>query len=769
MSAGSTIRVLAVGFTTVCLALVTAPPLARAADYPAGLEHWTIDNLRDWVEAHRKTGGAFEPDLFPYPERGGFCPGWGDKLGSYYGAYSRECSEALVFSRLTEAQTAAAALWKCVGGSLGDPLSVLHAGDACKDSPVTPEDIALRTGESVEAARKKLEALRKQLRDEGVRQTLVGALDVASLWKDLVKCSLKAMATAGEMTQGERGEWRTLIDTIDAAGVDFEAFSDFAKSVARLGPMAMLKKKLPEKLEEIPDFVKETAGLGDAFAKAVEERASTLQEGLRTIPGVKEGELAGEVDAVLADIDACRLDKATDDAEVLANKIHARLIELRHRVVIAEKAVMCTANARRVFDSRVPAVSGLVDRQAFLDGRALVPNAPGGTVSIVDVPDWKTKTAVHNRLLDEYVKLRTRTSPEVMARRRADLEQLLRERAGRIAPLVQAAGRQIAACADRAKSGVTVPDDVLIAALRSEQSSIEASRCSEPLQASLGDELQRAIQTLDSVDMTRNRADAMLGEGRRHIDAALARCDLDPAWDQLVATARDLSLQASLASNEPDLCYRDGLGALKKSIEARSATLSTLAREADRAIADARVAHASCRPGDAGRPIAAARAAIGRTGCPGAIGAQRRLDHLAWLERQTNPECERTARLPDAVFVVVTVSGSGFVPHWSGGSWAVQGQDDRLLTLKRDESLTSRIEALKKELVGDPCRATSPSISGAHRPWFWSGKEPQVGIKHGPEPDRTKIAPSSFQDTWHIVHDKGPSLFDLKKSWGCGG
>jgi hypothetical protein len=758
-------RALAAGL--IAAWLVTAGPGGAAAADPPGLPQWTIDNLRVWLEGHRRTAGAFESDLFPHPERAGFCPGWGDTIAAYVAAYSRECSEALVFSPLAGARTAAAALAACVGGTLADPLAVLRAGEVCKDSPVTPEDLAKVTGEDVDAARKKLEALRKELRDRGVRQTLAGALDLTSLWKDLAKCSLKALATAGEGTEGERGEWRTLIDAIDAVVVDFGDFAEFAGSVAELGPMA-LKDRLPKSAPGVVAFVKETQGLAAAAEEALQKRGETLQGGLMATAGAKERELAGEVEAVLGRVDACAFDQAVDDAQVLANKISARMIELRHRVAIAEKAVLCVAQARRVFDARA-GVATLADRRAFLDGRALVPAAPQGFVAISEVLAFQAKTAVHDRLLAEYVKLRVRTSPEVMTRRRAAFEQVRRERAGRIVPLVQAADRQIAACVDPARSGVALSADVLVAALQAELEALDRDQCREPLVAAFGDELRRASRTLETVELTRRRASSALQQGRQRIDAALAGCDVGTAFDHWQATGRELSLNARLASGEADRCYGDEMQSLETAIETRAASLSALVREADRSIAEARASHAACRPDDTRQRIAAARAVVARAACPAATGARARLDDLARLEREKHPECERAAKLPDVVHVVVTVAGSGYVPHWSGGSWAVEGQDDLVLALRRDERLADRIAALEKELVGDPCRATSPSVSGARRPWFWTGKKPQIGVKQGPETDRSRIAAGSLQDTWRIVHDHGPSLFELKRSWGCGG
>ena len=254
----------------------------------AGLSAWTIDNYQDWVRGHHGTGGGFEADLFGFPETRGFCPGLLDKTWSFAGAYSRQCSEDIVFSRYDSGKAALVALKNCVQGSLSDPKAVLLSGEACKDSPVKPSDLAGVTAEDIDDLRKEIQDIKDKVKKEGLARAAADTIDVFSLWKELAKCSIKAYATAGEMTEGEKSEWRDLVDVVDAVIPDIGQFISFAGDMAELGVQGILTKNAPKDRKGVQEFLEQTSKLKGTL----DERWETIEKA-RQATGGKSRTIAG--------------------------------------------------------------------------------------------------------------------------------------------------------------------------------------------------------------------------------------------------------------------------------------------------------------------------------------------------------------------------------------------------------------------------------------------------------------------------------------------
>jgi len=745
----------------VIASLVWAHAAGSAEPSRAGLRAWTLDNYQDWVRDHYGTGGGFEADLFGFPETRGFCPGLLDKTWSFAGAYSRQCSEDIVFSRYDSGKAALAALKNCVQGSLNDPKAVLLSGEACKDSPVKPSDLAGVTADDIDELRKEIQDIKDKVKKEGLARTAADTIDVFSLWKELAKCSIKAYTTAGELTEGEKNEWRDLVDVVDAVIPDIGQFVTFAGDMAELGVQGLLTKNAPKDRKEVQEFLEQTSNL----KKALAERWDTLEKA-RQATGGKESDLVGEVQAVLDDIDSCRFDKAVDEAEILENKLNARIGELRYRVAFAEKALICQASTLKVFEAN-PLTGDLARRTAFLDGYTPVRGVQGGRLSVGEHRDWSGKVKAQNKLVGEYYKLRVRTREDVIARRREAFDTFITSRRASLLPLLKDMNTQMEYCQEPDQSGVSLSFEALKAALEAEKRLIDDHRCQEVASEALRGLPDNAIELLELSITARDNAKRLLAEANGDISRSLGQCRVVEAFDHWSLSAAKLRRDAQLGRPDPEACYYDKLDDLKTAIEDRAHALSDLAREADRAIAQARMARNICQADDIDGHIAKARAAIGKAECPSANGVRYRLDHLSWIETEENEECNPTKNLPNTAYVVVTVSGAGFVPHWAGGSWEVSGADDIVLTMQRDESLGERIAALREKLIGKPCKADSPSIHGAHRPWFWSGA-PGIGIKLMPVKDRSKVDYEDLQDTWKVLNGDGPPLGELKKNAGCG-
>ncbi len=148
-------------------------------------------------------------------------------------------------------------------------------------------------------------------------------------------------------------------------------------------------------------------------------------------------------------------------------------------------------------------------------------------------------------------------------------------------------------------------------------------------------------------------------------------------------------------------------------------------------------------------------------------GVGSRNDLLLALSRQLQkPECGRSPS-SGRLQVVYRVTGSGFVPHWAGGSYFTKGHHDVLVTLKEPPTeayLRSILQGVLESYTGDPCEAQIPAIPGlAKTPTFWASG-PKVEFVLGPGPE---ISPSVLEDTWKLDDGKGPSFGQLKKA-ACG-
>ncbi len=124
---------------------------------------------------------------------------------------------------------------------------------------------------------------------------------------------------------------------------------------------------------------------------------------------------------------------------------------------------------------------------------------------------------------------------------------------------------------------------------------------------------------------------------------------------------------------------------------------------------------------------------------------------------------------PASAFFVVKVSGSGFIPHWAGGSYEVSGSDQSIFELKRDDDFLGALSAYLSSSIPDVCEIKNPGgfIEKRARPTIWN-EGPQLTVTCGPFFDRAHIDESMTNNLWKDLRDDAPHLGELKKRAGCG-
>ena len=182
----------------------------------------------------------------------------------------------------------------------------------------------------------------------------------------------------------------------------------------------------------------------------------------------------------------------------------------------------------------------------------------------------------------------------------------------------------------------------------------------------------------------------------------------------------------------------------------------------DSRIAEAAQATADCEPEPAQTAIASARDLLAGVSCASQSGIGSRQHILDALEqRLAQPNCG-SAETDGTLQAIYRVSGSGFIPHWAGGSYFTEGHQDVLVTVEEPSNAAFRqvLQDAYDYYWIDPCEADIPAWPGLGKtPVIWMSG-PQVEYVFGPAPD---LSDEDLDDDW-IVDQEGdyPSLFELK-------
>ena len=138
-------------------------------------------------------------------------------------------------------------------------------------------------------------------------------------------------------------------------------------------------------------------------------------------------------------------------------------------------------------------------------------------------------------------------------------------------------------------------------------------------------------------------------------------------------------------------------------------------------------------------------------------GASTRAGEEAARDAASHPERR------DVAAMIVRIQGHGFIPHYAGGSYEVDGYHDVVVWLKRDDDPRAKLQELQAHYLGDDCKKEIPAIPGlGKRPVFWSNG-PQLTVMDGPQLGDAPVFTHKREDTWHMVSDKGPSFGKLRE------
>lgn len=126
--------------------------------------------------------------------------------------------------------------------------------------------------------------------------------------------------------------------------------------------------------------------------------------------------------------------------------------------------------------------------------------------------------------------------------------------------------------------------------------------------------------------------------------------------------------------------------------------------------------------------------------------------------------------LPEEVYLLINVAGSGYVPHWDGGSYHLSGNNDEVFVVRRGEDPITALRAYRERLLGDPCErriSGTPGLVG--RPTFWNAGPQITVLDAGPFVTYSEARyHQELEDDWQRLSRDGPSFGELKKGAGCG-
>ncbi len=144
-----------------------------------------------------------------------------------------------------------------------------------------------------------------------------------------------------------------------------------------------------------------------------------------------------------------------------------------------------------------------------------------------------------------------------------------------------------------------------------------------------------------------------------------------------------------------------------------------------------------------------------------------------WIrEDLSKAKSEDTGEVVAVVHFVIKIKGSGYIPHWAGGSWSTAGYNEEVFTLKRGTDLKTELKAYCERLVGNPEEMVNPpGVPGlVKRPIFWN-EGPEIEVTSDKIFTFTQARTKAVFDTW--VVDQGSNhgpLSELKKRYkkrGC--
>lgn len=129
---------------------------------------------------------------------------------------------------------------------------------------------------------------------------------------------------------------------------------------------------------------------------------------------------------------------------------------------------------------------------------------------------------------------------------------------------------------------------------------------------------------------------------------------------------------------------------------------------------------------------------------------------------------ENDAEVIERVAYVIRVTGSGWIPHYAGGSYITDGYNDEVLWVQAGEDPQQKIDDYRERLIGDICEKEVPAIPGLRkRPVIWTSGPKIEGIGPPHRDQYEAYAAHEFENTWAFSKEDGPSLWEIREKHGC--
>lgn len=703
----------------------------------------TVDGLNSDMEIAATMTGRFAADLGPTPRIGGFCPSLLDVVWKFPAGLVENCLTPSLKDTLKKCSISTSG---DLSGSRGagimsgaaDCMSTLAAQiDFSKPldraTKALPNAIACMAVSVVDVARLSPEEARTAKNViNGVKATYDEYQKLSTLAAQLAKggpgvipdfLAIDARGNDGDATALSVGDWLIEADKI-------------AKD-----PRAYARAQTIDKLK---------TGLTAAAADAVLNPTRTMEELQDWWDPNRPLEATGEM------LRHCELPDAQVAWAARRAGLEQKIADARTSMEFYRKNTWCQlTRGSQDFDNM-----SVANKQFLIFG-----NGPMGTLPTpTNYERWQT---YHDRML------RAVAEYETFREKEATFQTQYRQRRAEIAPLLQEAEslRQLARANVRKCTGTSVAGTTLggggaatITELNARILDLKARMlgegCSIPMANQFISSIKNEIANPYlkwSQFLSQARLDMATGQACSPRGAAALQTSFDTAVNQSFGSIP--SMQACLATQQERDIVRDVL--------MLSIALETL----DAEIAKAGQHVASCSPASGREAITKARQMLAGLPCGRLSGAGTRariLDDLA--AKLAAPICgventeDATAEEPYSgpFLLVYRVTGSGFIPHYAGGSYITSGHHDVAVQIDGPLSEARFGEILSEaheRYKTNPCDAQVPAIPGLNKtPVIWM-TGPQVEFVFGPAPTANQ---PSLEDTWAHEEGDGPSLSELR-------
>ncbi len=695
---------------------------------PSGMPRpWTGWSELEWNMTSRVAeAGAFEGDLFKASDELGRCPGWFDGLPRFARNFDRLCSRGVF---LETAKAKHAEFESCTESfSRADtPTAAMTAVTTCQKVTDALQQVADAAGivSGSEASDQQAEERRTNL-----------LASVTSYLRDVAACTIKAGITAADMPEARRREWERFVDGARVLETGYEltqTFVSLAEKVATDGPSAFVSNFAPGSIQDWGDALEDagqwTQGKIAEFFAPFGKAAGQVESLLTSVPAIAESRLMREIEDAKFELDSCEFDRAQADFEVAELKLRASILRHRRDLAFYRHRTMC-----RWFEIEPRSV---VEQEKLLQE------------TYSPYRYWRQSLQTHNRLVDRYVSFRERFRPTGIEERKRSFERMIEEVLGEARRSVE---RSIASCG---APGGSLPLDTLEQYIWSIRQNADVDHC----RGAFEKEADKLIDLADHFFTMGNRAQLVQDE--------LSACRLDSARELIEAEVAALSpgtqSRSELMRTGIESCWNGGPEAMLAQLDRREQSLATALRTVDGLLQQLQRRAIACR-GDDSEINLRVEQEIDAMDCP--------LDHEAVADRRarleglnvhlSDPDCVPVQVPAESAVFVIRVSGSGFTPHYAGGSYQLSGHHDVRIVVERDADPLQVIAAFRDRYNTDPCEADIPAIPGLSKiPVLFNGA-PGITVRTKPVPG-SRLPPSVLlEDTWKASDDDGPSLSELR-------